>query len=88
MASIVGKDYTANKVLPILLELIKDDNSEVKLNVCQGLIKVSQVMGPDILSAGFMTTLTNMTKEAQWRVRMAVFELIGEMSKMFGKETF
>jgi serine/threonine-protein phosphatase 2A regulatory subunit A len=29
-----------------------------------------------------------MTKEAQWRVRMAVFELIGEMSKMFGKEVF
>jgi serine/threonine-protein phosphatase 2A regulatory subunit A len=29
-----------------------------------------------------------MTKDAQWRVRMAVFELIGELSKMFGKEVF
>ena len=41
MAIIVGKDYTANKVMPILLELIKDENSEVKLNVCNGLIKVA-----------------------------------------------
>jgi serine/threonine-protein phosphatase 2A regulatory subunit A len=88
MASIVGKDYTLTKILPILMELIKDDNSEVKLNVCNGLIKVSLVIGPDVISAPFLATLTTMTKEAQWRVRMAVFELIGEMSKQFGKEVF
>lgn len=88
MAGIVGKDYTGGKILPILMDLIKDENSEVKLNVCNGLIKVAKVVGPEILSAPFTTTLTNMTKEGQWRVRMAVFELIGEMSKMFGKETF
>jgi hypothetical protein len=29
-----------------------------------------------------------MTKEGQWRVRMAVFELIGELSKLFSKEVF
>lgn len=74
--------------MPILVDLIKDENSEVKLNVCNGLIKVAQVIGPEILSATFITTLTNMTKEGQWRVRMAVFELIGEMSKFFGKEVF
>lgn len=88
MASIVGKDYTLTKILPILMELIKDDNSDVKLNVCNGLIKVSLVIGPDVISAPFLATLTTMTKEAQWRVRMAVFELIGEMSKQFGKEVF
>ena len=41
MAGIIGKDYTASKILPILMELIKDENSEVKLNVCNGLIKVA-----------------------------------------------
>lgn len=29
-----------------------------------------------------------MTKDAQWRVRMSVFELIGDLSKAFGKEVF
>jgi len=29
-----------------------------------------------------------MTRDAQWRVRMAIFELIGELSKLFGKELF
>ena len=88
MASIVGKDYTVSKIISILMDLIKEENSEVKLNVCNGLIKVAQVMGPEILTPTFLTTITNMTKEAQWRVRMAVFELIGELSKLFGKEVF
>jgi len=29
-----------------------------------------------------------MTKDAQWRVRMAVFELIGDLSKLYGKDVF
>jgi hypothetical protein len=28
-----------------------------------------------------------MTKDGQWRVRMAVFELIAELALIFGKET-
>jgi serine/threonine-protein phosphatase 2A regulatory subunit A len=33
MAGIVGKDLCQQKILPILQELLKDDNSEVRLNV-------------------------------------------------------
>jgi len=33
MAERVGKDVTNQKIMPILHDLIKDDNSEVKLNV-------------------------------------------------------
>ena len=33
MAHIVGKEYTVQKVQVILMELIKDENSDVKLNV-------------------------------------------------------
>lgn len=58
------------------------------MNVCNGFIKVSQVVGPEVLSAAFITQINTMTKEGQWRVRMAVFELIGELSKLFSKEVF
>jgi hypothetical protein len=63
MASIIGKDYTASKIMPILMDLIKDENSEVKLNVCNGLIKVASIVGPEILTTPFLSTITNMTKE-------------------------
>ena len=88
MAHIIGKDYTTSKILPILMDLLKDDNSEGKMNVCNGLQKVAHIIGPDVLSANFITTLTTLTKEAQWRVRMSVFELVGELSKLFPKEIF
>lgn len=70
------------------MDLIKDDNADVRLNVCSGMVKVSAVIGPEILTPQFLTTLTNMTKDAQWRVRMVVFELIGDLSKQFGKDIF
>jgi hypothetical protein len=37
-------------VLPILIELLKDDNADVKLKVVEGLVKISHVVGDDILS--------------------------------------
>jgi serine/threonine-protein phosphatase 2A regulatory subunit A len=50
MADVIGKDYTSQKVVPILMELLKDDNSEVKLNVVKGLVKIAKVIGVELLS--------------------------------------
>ena len=64
MAHIVGKDYSSQKILPILMDLIKDENADVRLNVASGMIKLAPVLGADLLSPTFLTTLTNMTKDA------------------------
>lgn len=88
MSPIVGKDYSITRVMPILIELLKDENSEVRLNVVQNLIKLADVVGLDLLSPSFLSIMSNMTKDAQWRVRMGVFELIGDLSLKFGKDTF
>lgn len=45
-------------------------------------------MSVDLLSASFLTILTNITKDAQWRVRMALIELVGDMAIKFGKDIF
>lgn len=88
MSAICGKDYTLTKILPILSELMKDESSDVRLNVAQNMIKLADVIGVEMLSPSFLSILQNMTKDAQWRVRMAIFELIGDISVKFGKETF
>lgn len=49
MASYVGKDYTNSKIMPIMIDLIKDDNSEVKLNVVEGTLRLADVVGIDNL---------------------------------------
>ena len=88
MAHIVGKNYCLSAVLPILQELLKDDNSEVRLNVTSNMHKLGTTVGAELLSSALITTLTTMTKDAQWRVRMAVFELIGDLANQFGQEVF
>lgn len=36
----------------------------------------------------FLNTLNNMTKDNQWRVRMAVYELLGKLGLIYGKAEF
>lgn len=55
MADRVGKDVTVQKIMPILADLIKDENSEVKLNVVQGLYKISKVVGIDNMTSTINT---------------------------------
>jgi len=70
------------------MELLKDDNSEVKNNVVNGLVKIAHVVREDLLNQQLLTTLDNMTKDGQWRVRMGVFELIAELAVIFGKDSY
>lgn len=75
-------------MLPILTELLKDDNSEVRLNVVQNLIKIADIVSVDLISPSFITILQNLTKDSQWRVRMGAIELVGDLSLKFGREVY
>ena len=89
MASRVGKSFTQQKILPILLELLNDEgSSEVRLNVAQNIGKLAPVVMEDLLNQALTSALTKLTKDNQWRVRTAIFELIGEMAVTFNFETF
>ena len=76
------------KILPILQDLLKDDSSEVRLNVAANLGKLAIVIGAEILSPALIVLLQNATKDQHWRVRMAVFETVGDYSVKFGKDVF
>ena len=51
------KDYTNTKILPILQDLLKDDNSEVKLKTLENFLKVAHVIGTEVITQPFVTTL-------------------------------
>jgi serine/threonine-protein phosphatase 2A regulatory subunit A len=57
MAPIVGKDTCVQKILPILQELLKDDNSEVRLNVAQNIGKLAGVVGDEVLTPALVLLL-------------------------------
>ena len=55
----------------------------------KGLVQVAKVLGLEFITSGqILSTLNNMTKDGQWRVRMGVFELIADLAILFGKDVY
>jgi len=67
---------------------MKDDNSEVRLNSISNLMKIADILGLDLINPAQLPTIGNLLKDAQWRVRMAAVEFIGQFSVKFGKEAY
>lgn len=76
------------KILPIINDLLKDDNSEVRLNSIQNLHKIIEILHMDMITPAIIAILTNLLKDSQWRVRMATIEFIGHASIKFKKECY
>lgn len=54
-----------------------------------GLVLIAKVLGVELITNGpILASLSNMTKDGQWRVRMGVFELIADLAIIFGKDVF
>jgi len=51
-------------------------------------MKIVQVLGLALITPAFIETLTTLAKDSQWRVRMAVLELLGQLSVKFGREIY
>lgn len=79
MASYVGKSHTLDVIIPIINDLIKDDSSEVRFNVISNMNKIAKVLGEDFLTPTMISNLEDLTKDNQWRVQSAAFELIGDL---------
>lgn len=52
------------------------------------MMKIADVMDKDLINPHFLTTLTNLTKDKQWRVRQAAITLIGNLSCKFGRDMY
>jgi hypothetical protein len=70
------------------VDLLKDEHHEVKLGVLSGLENVAILVGPELISSGLLMSLSNLMKEAQWRVRHSVVNLVGNLLKAFGKDFY
>ncbi len=60
------KDVIISRILPIILDLIKDEDPDVRLNCSQGLINLADSIGTDLLSDSILTSLSQLTKDTQW----------------------
>lgn len=66
---IVGKQVTNEHILPIFLALIRDDNSEVRLNLFKRLEDLNAVIGIEDLQQSIIPSLSELSKDKNWRMK-------------------
>jgi len=76
LADIVGKIGCSNLVESVVLPLLEDESSEVRIHVLTHLNNVVRVMGIEALSQTLLPELVALAKHPQWRIRLAIIELI------------
>ena len=89
MSKLMGREFTSQKLLPIALGLLGDENNEVKVQTLVTLGKVAGVAGSELITPPILTPLSTLTREStNWRVREAVGSLVVELGQVLGLEVF
>lgn len=50
MAPLLQKEFTQTRILPVLYELMKSENTDVRMNILGNAEKVVEVIGKDFFS--------------------------------------
>lgn len=64
----------------MILQQLRDDSSEVRLNVISRLDVIVDVIGIEKLSTSLLPAIVNLAEDRQWRVRQTIIEYIPELS--------
>ena len=89
MSKLMGKEFTSQRLVPMALSLLSDENNEVKVQTLLTLGKIASVVGTDLASAQVVGTISSLARESlNWRVRDAVSALVMELGQVLGLDTF
>jgi serine/threonine-protein phosphatase 2A regulatory subunit A len=88
LAPILGRDDTVDQLLPMLLELLRDESSDVRLNIISNLDTINGVVGVELLSQSLLPAIVDLAEDVKWRVRFAIIELIPRVAEQLGCDFF
>lgn len=74
LCPIVGRSVTNDQILPIFLALIRDENSEVRLNLFKRLDDLHKVVNIEELQQSIIPSLEELAKEKNWRMKQQVID--------------
>jgi len=88
LAPLAGKDFTIEQLLPIFLQQLRDDSTEVRLNIIGNLSSVDSVIGMEQLASSLLPAILELAGDTKWRVRLAIISHIPLLADQLGKEVF
>eukprot|EP00928_Gymnodinium_smaydae_P072085 TRINITY_DN55505_c0_g1_i1.p1 TRINITY_DN55505_c0_g1~~TRINITY_DN55505_c0_g1_i1.p1 ORF type:complete len:594 (+),score=139.94 TRINITY_DN55505_c0_g1_i1:127-1908(+) len=88
LAPILGPKLTVDRLISIVLHIIRDECPDVRLRLIGTLDDLSSVVGVDVLSQSLMPSVRELGKDPQWRVRLAIVEYMPALARQLGEEHF
>lgn len=80
IAPVLGKDAAIEKLVPIIVSMLQDENSFVPLNVVTKHNQLNKVVGDNILSQPLFNATYRLSKDRNWRVRLTIAEYIPQLA--------
>ena len=75
------------EMVPLYLELLKDPKSDVRLNIIAKLGDGGKGVDRE-LSKSLQPAINDLAQDRQWRVRVAVIELMPSLAERLGEDFF
>ncbi|KAK0558114.1 protein phosphatase 2A structural subunit [Tilletia horrida] len=88
LAPLLGKEATIEHLLPLFLQLLKDEFPDVRLNIISKLEQVNAVIGIDLLSQSLFPAIVELAEDKQWRVRQAIIDYMPLLANQLGVQFF
>lgn len=88
MVGCISKDQAYQNVQPLIKELMKDDNQEVRKGGIEAAVKFIEVMGADTVNSLY-PSLKTCSEDLKWRVRLELTKNLTDLAvKVQNNELF
>jgi len=78
----IGKSRTNDFIFPVFLNLIKDENHDIRMALISNLEKLNQVINIEIFVQSVIPSLVEVSSNKSWRVRNQVIQIIPTLGKI------
>jgi serine/threonine-protein phosphatase 2A regulatory subunit A len=88
LCPVVGKKHTNDIILSIFLVLLRDEFSEVRVNLFKNLDDITKVIDIESLSQSLIPALTELAVDKNWRTRSNAVEFLPIFARKMGEDFF
>jgi len=88
IAPIIGAKKTNEYIFPIFLDLIKDEDHDIRMVIIKNLDKLNEVVNIDNFVKGIIPSLIEISDNNNWRVRNQVQEIVPVFARIVNKKLF
>lgn len=85
---LVGKAQSTQHLLPLVLEILRDNSPDIKVCIFSDLEGIFSVVGSENLSQIIMPSLEELSDDKQWRVKLKIVQCFPLLGKQLGLDFF